>query len=156
MAWLGADVAKVENPKGGDQGRLASSEDGVTDAYYFLIFNAKRCPVPSVPKDEKHGWWAAEGYIWAFYDTALFTKQAVPEAIEGLKRVDEKIRAGIIRKLSPLVGKRVVITGTSREDLNGRAGLARSFDQSKARYVVRLEDGLDLKVKPADLEEEEE
>ena len=28
LAWLGADVAKVENPKGGDQGRLASSEDG--------------------------------------------------------------------------------------------------------------------------------
>ena len=82
--------------------------------------------------------------------------QGDPDTIQALKRIDEKIRADIIRKLSPLVGKRVVITGTSREDLNGRAGLARSFDQSKARYVVQLEDGLELKVKPANLEEEEE
>ena len=33
-------------------------------------------------KDKKHGWWAAEGYIWAYYDTALFTKKAVPVAEE--------------------------------------------------------------------------
>ena len=89
----------------------------------------------------------------------LFAKSAkhgVPEAIEGLKRVDEKIRAGIVRKLSPLVGKRVVITGTSREDVNGRVGLALSFDESKGRYVVRLEEegggeGPTLKVKPGNL-----
>ena len=86
----------------------------------------------------------------------LAVKLGYPQAADDVKRIDEKIRAEIIRKLSPLVGKRVVITGTSREDLNGRAGLARSFDQSKARYVVRLEDGLELKVKPANLEEEEE
>ena len=42
LAWLGAEVVKVENPKGGDQGRLAASEDGKTDAYYFLIFNANK------------------------------------------------------------------------------------------------------------------
>jgi len=42
LAWLGAEVVKVENPKGGDQGRLAASEDGKTDAFYFLIFNANK------------------------------------------------------------------------------------------------------------------
>ena len=84
---------------------------------------------------------------------ALALKLGYTPATNDLKRTDEKIRAGIIRKLSPLVGKRVVITGTSREDLNGRAGLARSFDQSKARYVVRLDGGVELKVKPANLEE---
>ncbi len=42
LAWLGAEVVKVENPKGGDPGRLAASEDGKTDAYYFLIFNANK------------------------------------------------------------------------------------------------------------------
>ena len=26
LAWLGADVVKVENPKGGDQGRGASTD----------------------------------------------------------------------------------------------------------------------------------
>ena len=42
LAWLGAEVVKLENPKGGDQGRLAGSEDGQTDAYYFLLFNANK------------------------------------------------------------------------------------------------------------------
>ena len=79
-----------------------------------------------------------------------------PAAEDFLKRIDEKIRAEIIRKLSPLVGKRVVITGTSREDLNGRAGPALSFDGSKGRYVVRLEEeggykGSTLKIKPGNL-----
>ena len=53
LAWLGADVAKVENPKGGDQGRLASSEDGVTDAYYFLIFNANKKSITADLKSEE-------------------------------------------------------------------------------------------------------
>ena len=88
---------------------------------------------------------------------AKCAKQGDPDAIACLKRVDAKSRAGIIRKLSPLVGKRVVITGTSREDLNGRVGLALSFDESKGRYVVRLEEqggielGPTLKIKPGNL-----
>ena len=47
-----------------------------------------------------------------------------------------------------LVGKRVVIIGTSREDLNGRAGAATSFDDAKDRYVVELDaDGLENETK---------
>ena len=46
----------------------------------LVTFLAQRCRTPSVAKEKKHGWWAAEGYIWAYYDTALFTKKAVPEA----------------------------------------------------------------------------
>jgi hypothetical protein len=46
----------------------------------LVTYLAKRCPSPSVAKALKQGWWAAEGYIWAYYDTALFTKKAVPEA----------------------------------------------------------------------------
>ena len=41
--------------------------------------------------------------------------------------------------MCPLLGKRVKITGTTREDLNGRIGVARSFDETKSRYVVRLD-----------------
>ncbi|MEC7301297.1 MAG: CoA transferase [Pseudomonadota bacterium] len=53
LAWLGAEVVKVENPKGGDRGRLAASEDGKTDAFYFLIFNANKKSVTCDLKSEK-------------------------------------------------------------------------------------------------------
>ena len=46
-------------------------------------------------------------------------------------RLNEKIRSEC-----PLLGKRVVITGTSREDLNGKAGVATSFDHAQGSYVV--------------------
>ena len=70
----------------------------------------------------------------------------------NLKRLDEKIRTEC-----PLLGKRVVITGTSREDLNGRAAVAASFDHARGRYVVELSSGKrgntkeQLKIKPENL-----
>ena len=42
LAWLGADVVKVENPKGGEQGRSASSERKDADSYYFMLLNANK------------------------------------------------------------------------------------------------------------------
>lgn len=53
LAWLGADVVKVENPKGGDPGRLSSSEDGKTDSFYFLVFNANKRSVTVNLKSEE-------------------------------------------------------------------------------------------------------
>jgi formyl-CoA transferase len=41
LAWLGAEVVKVENPKGGDPGRKILSDDE-RDSFYFLIFNANK------------------------------------------------------------------------------------------------------------------
>ncbi|MFT5449684.1 MAG: formyl-CoA transferase [Gammaproteobacteria bacterium] len=42
LAWLGADVIKIENPKGGEQGRSASSERKDADSYYFMLLNANK------------------------------------------------------------------------------------------------------------------
>ena len=59
---------------------------------------------------------------------------ASADGVDGLNRLEEKIRAEC-----PFLGKQVVITGTSREDLNGRTGTAASFDHARGRYVVELD-----------------
>ena len=41
LAWLGAEVVKIENPRSGDPGRTVLAEPG-RDAFYFLIFNANK------------------------------------------------------------------------------------------------------------------
>ena len=41
LAWLGAEVVKVENPKGGDPGRQILTDDN-RDSFYFLTFNANK------------------------------------------------------------------------------------------------------------------
>ena len=40
LAWLGAEVVKIENPKGGDAGRYAISEKPGIDSFYFMQFNS--------------------------------------------------------------------------------------------------------------------
>jgi len=42
LAWLGAEVVKVENPKGGDPGRTILAEPGGGPSFYFLTFNANK------------------------------------------------------------------------------------------------------------------
>ena len=40
LAWLGAEVVKIENPKGGDAGRFANTEKPGIDSFYFMQFNS--------------------------------------------------------------------------------------------------------------------
>ena len=40
FAWMGAEVVKLENPKGGDAGRYATSENPDMDSFYFMQFNS--------------------------------------------------------------------------------------------------------------------
>ena len=42
LAWLGADIIKVENPVGGDQGRSASTDKTGFDSPYFMLLNANK------------------------------------------------------------------------------------------------------------------
>src|SRR5246127_4278174 len=43
LAWMGAEVVKVENPKGGEPGRtLGTGPQPGADAYYFMIYNANK------------------------------------------------------------------------------------------------------------------
>ena len=92
----------------------------------------------------------AKDYLGARRFYTLASAQGFAQATDSLNRVDERIRTEC-----PLLGQRVVITGTSREDLNGRAGRATSFDHAQDRYVVELDDDTDakgkLKLKPGNL-----
>ena len=49
LAFMGAEVVKVENPKGGDQGRFASADAHGLDSYYFLLFNANKITIRRPP-----------------------------------------------------------------------------------------------------------
>ena len=101
----------------------------------------------------EHGLGVAKDYLEARRHFTLSSAQGHAPSTAFLTRLGEKIRAEC-----PLLGKRVMIAGTSREDLNGRVGVARSFDEAAGRYVVRLRGAgvgksatQEMKVKPVNL-----
>ncbi|MBM4255876.1 MAG: formyl-CoA transferase [Deltaproteobacteria bacterium] len=53
LAFLGANVIKLESPRGGDQGRTLLSEDPQRDSYYFLLLNANKRSITLNLKSEK-------------------------------------------------------------------------------------------------------
>ncbi len=92
LAWLGADVVKVENPKGGDPGRTSFRGQPGHDSWYFLLFNANK---KSVTIDLK----APRG-LALVKDMArradVFVENFAPGAIERLG-----LGYGAVRELNP-------------------------------------------------------
>ena len=98
-----------------------AASQGYNDAQFMLA--ACHEDGTGVPKD----------HLEARRLLTLASAQGDPQATDRLTRLEKKIRAEC-----PLLDKQVMITGTSREDLNGRVGMARSYDEANGRYVVRL------------------
>jgi formyl-CoA transferase len=80
LAWLGADVIKIENPKGGEQGRSASSERPDADSYYFMLLNANKRSVTLNLKDPR----GKEMLRKMIKEADVFAENFAPGAIEKL------------------------------------------------------------------------
>jgi crotonobetainyl-CoA:carnitine CoA-transferase CaiB-like acyl-CoA transferase len=75
LAWMGADIAKVENPKGGEAGRT-----GFGDAHYFMIYNANKRSV-TVNLKSKRGLALVKEMV---KHADVFIENFAPGAIERL------------------------------------------------------------------------
>ena len=93
LAWMGAEVVKVENPKSGDPGRQINPPPG-QDAHYFLQYNANKKSI-TVNLKEPRG-------LALVKDLArkadVFIENFAPGAIERLG-----LGADVIRALNPSI-----------------------------------------------------
>ena len=53
LAWLGAEVVKIENPRMGDPGRRLRPGQPDNDPYYFHVFNANKKSITVNLKSER-------------------------------------------------------------------------------------------------------
>jgi formyl-CoA transferase len=95
LAWLGAEVVKVENPEGGDPGRHAlRGPPGGGDAWYFLEYNANKKSVTADLKTAK-GLELAKALV---KKADVFLENFAPGAIERLG-----LGWDVVRELNPRI-----------------------------------------------------
>jgi len=88
LAWMGANVVKVENPKVGDPGRTAGGKPG-QDAFYFLQYNANKKSVAINLKDPR----GVDLVKQLAKQADVFCENFAPGAIERLGLGPDVIRA---------------------------------------------------------------
>lgn len=89
LAWLGAEVIKVEEPGRGEQGRRASADRVDADSYYFMILNTNKRSVTANLKDER-----GRALLRRLIETAdVFIENFAPGVIERLGFGYEDVRA---------------------------------------------------------------
>jgi formyl-CoA transferase len=89
LAWLGADVIKIERPGRGEQGRAASSDVPGQDSYYFLLLNAnKRSVTLNLQSTE-----GKDLFTRLLEESDVMVENFAPGAIERLGFSYEQVRA---------------------------------------------------------------
>lgn len=80
LAWLGAEVIKIEEPLRGEQGRRASTDASGADSYYFIVLNANKRSVTVNLKNEE-----GRGLLRKLIESAdVFVENYAPGTIERL------------------------------------------------------------------------
>jgi formyl-CoA transferase len=89
LAWLGAEVIKVEIPGRGEQGRSASTDIPGVDSYYFMMLNANKRSITCNLKCD-----AGREILRAMIEKAdVFIENLAPGTIERLGFGYEAVRA---------------------------------------------------------------
>lgn len=103
LAFLGAEVLKIERPKGGDPARIASADSPDSDSLYFLVLNANKKSV-SIDLRSEDGKALLRDLI---AKSDVFLENFAPGTIERLgfgytdvERINSRIVYGSIRGFS--------------------------------------------------------
>ena len=92
LAWLGADVIKVESPKMGEQGRWLLSETPGVDSYYFMLLNANKRAITLNLKTDK----GREIFLDLVRKVDILTENYSLGTLEGLG-----LGYDVLRKINP-------------------------------------------------------
>ena len=88
LAWMGADVVKIEEPRRGESGRYASTDRQGVDSYFFILMNANKRSLGCDVKSE-----AGKRIVRELIAKAdVFIENMSPGAIERLGFGYEEVR----------------------------------------------------------------
>jgi formyl-CoA transferase len=127
LAWLGADVIKVEVPGRGEQGRAASTDAPGKDSHYFLLLNANKRSVTINLRDER-----GKELFWDLIrESDVMVENFAPGTIERLGLSYDEVRA---------VNPRIVYAQIKGFSTDGPYGSYLAFDPvaQAAGGVIRL------------------
>jgi formyl-CoA transferase len=88
LAWLGADVIKVESPKMGEQGRWLLTEQPGVDSHYFMLLNANKRSITLNLKSER----GIEMFIELIKQVDILAENYSLGTLEGLGIGYERLR----------------------------------------------------------------
>lgn len=104
LAWLGAEVIKIEEPVQGEQGRRASRDDPNADSYYFMSLNCNKKSV-TVNLKEAAG---RQLVIDLIAQSDIFIENFAPGVVERLgldyetlRKLNERLIYAQIKGFSP-------------------------------------------------------